>query len=143
MTLNQIERLESALMDPDLYDSLFNQINTFMLMNQFFLVKNYTKVIEIFDKYVEKIETDLLKQDNRINLKRLGLKNQTQLIPFGHLRLVTESLLCMNTKETLNKMKSILEKAKSFNSFLNNTSLTSCFLLAVYQVFQIRLIYFS
>jgi hypothetical protein len=129
-----MDRLEKALNDLDLKDSLFNQLNTFMLMNQLFLEKKYEKVIEIFDQYVEKLKNGLLKQDSKINLKRLGLKLQTQLIPYGHLRLVTESLLCLNTNEAFDKMKSTLEKAKSLNSFLNNTSLTSCFLLSIYQV---------
>jgi hypothetical protein len=136
LTLNQMKRLEIALNDLELKESFYNQINTFMLMNQFFLEKNYSKVIEIFYEYVEKLETGLLKQENKINLKRIGFKSQTQLLPFGHLRLVTESLLCLNTKEAFDKMKSTLEKAKSLNSFLNNTSLTSCFLLAIYQVFK-------
>ena len=64
---------------------------------------------------------------------KFKIKSQKQLIPFGHLRLVTASLLCLNSTESFTNMKHVIEIASKFNSFLNNTSLASCFLLAINQ----------
>ena len=41
----------------DLEESLFDRLNTFMLMNQFLIQKNYPIVVEIFERYLKNLES--------------------------------------------------------------------------------------
>ena len=62
-------------------------------------------------------------------------KNQMQLIPFGHFRIIAECLLAINTKDSYRLIEPLLfHTAAKCNSFLNNMSIACCFLLALNQV---------
>ena len=92
---------------------------------------NHKEVFQCFITYIENLEKEI---NNKVKYPvKFKLKSQKQLVPFGHLRLVTASLLCLNTKESFEQMKIVIQMASACHSFLNNTSLASCFLLALNQ----------
>jgi hypothetical protein len=73
--------------------SLLGRTTSFILMNKFYNEKLYANVVDLFICYMNdllaKAEVEL-KQAQKYRSNR-----QKQLIPFGHLRLVTAALLCM------------------------------------------------
>lgn len=69
-----------------------SQLTSFLLMNKFLIDKKYDQVLNVFDKYLDTLND---KVKDQIKPQSFQLKNQNQLIPFGHLRLVMETLLTM------------------------------------------------
>ena len=111
-----------------------SQTTVFLIMNELLVAKKYDDCINVFKAYVENLES--LRQNKSNHLKNKFITNtQKQPIPFGHLKLVAECLLCMNTQESFKMIKSVLfYNAVKFNSNLSNTAIACCFLLAINQV---------
>ncbi len=110
--------------DPELKSSLMSETNSFILMIKLYNHKKYNEVFQCFMGYIDQLESKPTSPEYRI-------KSQKQSISFGHLRLVTASLLNLNTKESFQNMNLVIEKSIKLKSILNNSSLASCFLLAL------------
>lgn len=119
----------ALLNDKSIQPSLMTQITTFALMIKFYNAGQHDQVCDCFFKYLDHL--DKQEQKNELKPFKFKLKSQRQLIPFGHLRLVSASLLKLNSADSFLKMRKTLELASRFNSHLNNTSLASCFLLSL------------
>ncbi len=71
-------------------------------MNKLFLDKKYEEVVQVYEKFFQSI-TDKMNK-GYTNPFHVKIKSQKQIIPFGHLRLVTTSLLlivCMKLNLTV------------------------------------------
>ncbi len=110
------------------------QTTVFLIMNELLVAKKYDDCLNVFKAYVENLESLPQNKSNHLKNKFITYTQQ-QPIPFGHLKLVAECLLCMNTQESFKMIKSVLfYNAVKFNSNLSNTAIACCFLLAINQV---------
>jgi len=109
----------------------------FIILNELLHQEKYFKCLDVFDVFVKSILT-LLESDGDTRMKRYMAslsKNQMQLIPFGHFRIIAECLLAINTKDSYRLIEPLLfHTAAKCNSFLNNMSIACFFLLELNQV---------
>ena len=130
LNTNDAKQTIQLLNDTDIQPSLMSQISTFILMIKFYQYNHHKEVFQCFITYIEYLNEKIISSKYP---PRFKLKSQQQLVPFGHLRLVTASLLCLNSKESYEQMKIVVQLASTCESFLNNAALASCFLLSIYQ----------
>jgi len=130
LNTNDANQAIQLLNDTDIQPSFMSQISTFILMIKFYKYNHHKEVFQCFITYIEYLNENVIGLKHPIKYK---LKSQQQLVPFGHLRLVTSSLLCLNTKESFEQMKIVVQLASTCKSILSNNALASCFLLSFYQ----------
>lgn len=92
-------------------------------MNKLMLGKDYKNVVNLFDKQLP-----------YFTIESSSSKTIKTAVPFDQLSIVFHALLCMNTKESFAKMKSIVQHLEIKKSKLNNICLARCFLLSIQQV---------
>ncbi|CAF1012942.1 unnamed protein product [Brachionus calyciflorus] len=129
--LNNSDKMTEAFNDDEIKDSLMSQLTSFLIINKLIIDKKYDEAVKIFEHYLETVNNQ---PKNKIQyLQKTKLKKQTQIIPFGHLRLVFEALMLKNTKDSFLKMKELISKVEPLKCKLNNTAIACCFLLSLKQ----------
>ena len=103
----------------------------FLIMNELIIAGRYSESLSLFNDHIQHISAC-----NNTAVSKYKIKSQKQPLPYGLLRLVAECLLRMNTREAFDLVKNMLFLTSAkFNSYLNNTGIACCFLLAIQQVY--------
>ena len=116
-----------------------NQSIIFLILNELISRQDYYKCLEVFDKFAKHLLNEL-KKGKRERYESILGRTQMQLIPFSIFRIVSACLLRINTKGSFRQIQGLFNFATETNSLLNNISLTCCFLLAIRQVKDRKLI---
>ena len=114
-------------------------------MNELLIVKRHSECFEAFETYINNIKKYKNVQEGeklQFILKEFLMRSsekKIQLISYSQFRLAFMSLLCLNTRDSFNKMKNIIAtNLFESNNFLKDKILVSCFLLAYLQVKEIN-----
>ena len=104
------------------------QFTTFLIMNELLIAHDYIECFKVFEVYMSSL--------GDVNAKSMNsFKENSNKLNYVQFRLACMSLLCLNTKESFSRMKTlIVSNMHDCNAFLSDKLLISCFLLAFLQV---------
>ncbi|RNA30139.1 pentatricopeptide repeat-containing mitochondrial-like [Brachionus plicatilis] len=124
--LDLIEQAMELYSDADLSQFVSGSFGSLIVMNKLLCLKQYEKVIEIFEYQLDDYSKNVSFSNNANEEFR-------QTIPFDHLDCVAEALLAINSVQAIDKLKYLEKILNEKNSNFGRRAVARLFLLCINQ----------